>query len=49
MQKKEVTHALEIYEQCLRISKKSTTLDGLSVFVNKIACLLALEKYERVI
>lgn len=41
--------ALEYYEKCLRITKKGTSLDNIGVYVNKIACLLALGKDDRVI
>ena len=41
--------ALEFYEKCLKITKKSITLDTIAVYVNKIACLLSLEKHERVV
>jgi hypothetical protein len=33
----------------LKITKKGTTLDNIAVYVNKIACLLSLEKHERVV
>jgi hypothetical protein len=40
---------LELYEKCLRITRKATTLDNIAVYVNKIACLLSLEKHEQVV
>ena len=36
---------MEYYEKCLRITRKATTLENMAVYVNKIACLLSLEKY----
>lgn len=41
--------ALDYYEKCLRITRLASTLDNISVFVNKIACLLSLEKYASVV
>lgn len=49
MVNKEFFEALEFYEKCLRITRKATTLDNLAVIVNKIACLLSLEKYTQVV
>lgn len=49
LQSKNFFEALELYEKCLRITRKTTTLDNLSIYVNKIACLLALEKHQQVI
>ncbi len=41
--------ALELYEKCLKITKKGTSLDNIAVYVNKIACLLSLDKHDRVV
>jgi len=38
-----------MYEKCLKVTRKATTLDNISIYVNKIACLLFLDKLERVI
>jgi tetratricopeptide (TPR) repeat protein len=38
-----------MYEKCLKVTRKATTLDNISIYVNKIACLLFLEKLERVV
>lgn len=46
---KEFSKALEFYEKCLRITRKTTTLDNLAIYVNKVACLLALEKFSQVV
>jgi hypothetical protein len=35
--------ALEYYEKCLRITRKATTYNNISVLVNKTQCLLKLE------
>ena len=40
---------MEFYERCLRITRKATTLDNVAIYVNKIACLLSLEKFNSVI
>jgi len=40
---------LEFYDKCLKITRKATTLDNIAVYVNKIACLLSLEKHGQVI
>lgn len=49
LQSKEFAAALEYYEKCLRITRKATTLDNISIYVNKIACLLSLEKHSQVV
>eukprot|EP01022_Parablepharisma_sp_SALTPOND_P000843 TRINITY_DN105134_c2_g1_i1.p2 TRINITY_DN105134_c2_g1~~TRINITY_DN105134_c2_g1_i1.p2 ORF type:complete len:748 (+),score=145.54 TRINITY_DN105134_c2_g1_i1:9608-11851(+) len=41
--------ALEKYEECLKITKRESTLDNISIYVNKIACLLSLGKHEKAI
>ena len=46
---KRFADALEMYEKCLKITRKATTLENISVFVNKTACLLALEKHDRTV
>lgn len=40
---------MEYYDRCLRITRKATTLDNVAIYVNKIACLLSVEKYNQVI
>ena len=40
---------MEYYEKCLRITRKATSIDNMSIYVNKIACLLSLEKYSQVV
>ena len=40
---------MEFYENCLRITRKATTLDNVTIYVNKTACLLSLEKYTSVV
>jgi tetratricopeptide (TPR) repeat protein len=40
---------LEFYERCIKITRKATTIDNIAVYVNKIACLLSLEKFDRVV
>lgn len=40
---------MEYYDKCLRITRKATTLDNVAIYVNKIACLLSVEKYNQVI
>lgn len=44
--------ALEYYDKCIKLSTsraKGITLDSIALYVNKIACLLSLEKHERVV
>ena len=38
-----------MYEKALKVTRRATTLDNIAVYVNKIACLLSLEKLDRVI
>lgn len=33
----------------MRITRKATTLDNVAIYVNKIACLLSLEKFNNVV
>jgi len=46
---KKFSEALLNYENCLRITRNATTLDNVAIYVNKIACLLSLEKYGSVV
>ncbi|CAI2387071.1 unnamed protein product [Moneuplotes crassus] len=46
---KEYSKALEHFEQCLRITRKASTLSNISVFVNKTACLFALKQNDLLI
>ena len=49
LKEKKFFEALESYEKCLRTTKKATTMDNIAIYVNKIACLLALDKIDRVV
>ena len=49
MKQKKFPEAMEFYEKCLRITRKATTLDNVAIYVNKIACLLSLDKFNSVI
>ena len=49
MKQKQFAEALEFYEKCLKITRKATSLDNIAIYVNKTACLLSLERYNRVI
>lgn len=49
MKKKDFAGALDFYEKALKVTRKATTLDNIGVYVNKIACLLAQEKLDRVV
>jgi hypothetical protein len=40
---------MSYYDKCLKITRKATTLDNVAIYVNKIACLLSLEKYNSVV
>ena len=46
---KKFVEAMEYYEKCLKITRKATTLDNIAIYVNKIACLLSLEKHNLVV
>jgi len=49
LKKREFTSALELYEKALKVTRKATTLDNIGVYVNKIACLLAQDKLDKVV
>lgn len=49
LKQKKFPDAMEFYDRCLRITRKATTLDNVAIYVNKIACLLSLEKYNQVV
>jgi tetratricopeptide (TPR) repeat protein len=49
LKQKKFSEALEFYDKCLKITRKATTLDNIAVYVNKLACLLSLERYSQVI
>ena len=49
LKKRDFAPALELYEKALRVTRKATTLDNIGVYVNKIACLLAQDKLDRVV
>jgi tetratricopeptide (TPR) repeat protein len=40
---------MDSYEKALRITRKATTLDNIALYVNKIACLLSLDRLSQVI
>lgn len=40
---------MKYYDNCLRITRKATSLDNVAIYVNKIACLLSLEKFNQVV
>lgn len=49
LKEKNFAASLEYYEKCLRITRKATTLDNMAVYVNKIACLLSMDKFGQVV
>ena len=49
LKNKKFPNALELYEKCLKVTRKATTLDNIAVYVNKIACLLQLDKLSQVV
>ena len=49
LKEKKFQEAMEYYDNCLRITRKATSLDNVSIYVNKIACLLSLEKFNSVV
>jgi len=46
---KKFAEALEKYEECLKVTKREISLDNISIYINKIACLLSLGKHEKAI
>ena len=49
LKKRDFTKALDLYEKALKVTRKATTLDNIGVYVNKIACLLAQDKLDKVV
>ena len=49
LQKKLFTQAMECYEKCLRITRKTSSLDNIAVYVNKLACLLSMDKLQQTV
>ena len=49
LQQREFQAALDAYDRALKVTRKATTLDNIAVYVNKIACLLSLDKLDRVV
>ena len=49
LKKRDFAKALELYEKALKVTRKATTLENIGVYVNKIACLLAQDKLEKVV
>ena len=41
LKQKKFQQALDFYDKCLKVTRKATTLDNISVYVNKVACLLS--------
>ncbi|TNV72933.1 hypothetical protein FGO68_gene17061 [Halteria grandinella] len=44
--------ALEYYDKCIKLQtsrSKGLTIDTIAIYVNKIACLLSLEKFDKVV
>ena len=40
---------MDCYEKCLKVTKKATTLDNIAIYVNKIACLLSMDRLTLVV
>lgn len=38
-----------MYEKCLKVTRKATTLDNIAIYVNKIACLLSMDRLTQVV
>lgn len=49
LKQKKFQQALEVYEKCLRVTRKATTLDNIAIYVNKIACLLSMDRLAQVV
>lgn len=46
---KRFQQALDLYDKCLKVTRKATTLDNIAVYVNKIATLLAMDRLAQVV
>jgi hypothetical protein len=46
LKQKKFQLALDSYDKCLRVTRKATTLDNISIYVNKIACLLSMDRLQ---
>lgn len=49
LKQKKFQQALDMYEKCLRVTKKATTLDNIAIYANKTACLLGMERHSQVV
>jgi len=49
LKNKKFQQAMEAYERCLKVTRKATTLDNIAIYVNKIACLLSMDKLTQVV
>merc|ERR1712025_61005 len=49
LRQKKFVEALESYDKCLKITKKATSLENIAIYVNKLACLLFLDKLDLVV
>jgi tetratricopeptide (TPR) repeat protein len=49
LKQRKFQQALDMYDKCLKVTRKATTLDNISVYVNKIACLLSQDRFEKVV
>jgi len=49
LKQRQFQQALDLYDKCLKVTRKATTLDNISVYVNKVACLLSQDRFEKVI
>ena len=46
LKQKKFQLALDSYDKCLRVTRKTTTLVNIEVYVNKIACLLSMDRLQ---
>ena len=46
LKQKKFQLALDSYDKCLRVTRKATTLDNIAIYVNKIACLLSMDRLQ---
>jgi len=49
LKNKRFQQALDCYDKCLKVTRKATTLDNIAVYVNKIACLLSMDRLAQVV
>lgn len=49
MKMRKFQQALDCYERCLRITRKASSIDNIAIYVNKLACLLSMDRLAQVV